>query len=41
MQGQIVFEKELKNNFSFELPYLKKGFYLLKTNEEVGKILIQ
>ena len=26
MQGQIVFEKELKNNFSFELPHLKKRF---------------
>ena len=41
MQGQKVFEKELKNNFSFELPYLKNGFYLLKTNEELEKILIQ
>ena len=41
MHGQKVFEKQLKNNFSFELPHLKKGFYLLKTNEEVGKILIQ
>ena len=41
MQGQKVFEKELKNNFSFKLPYLKNGFYLLETNEELGKILIQ
>jgi hypothetical protein len=41
MQGQIVFEKELNNNYSFKLPYLKKGFYLLKTSDEVGKILIQ
>ena len=41
MQGQKVFEKELKNNFSFNLPYLKNGFYLLQTSEELGKILIQ
>ena len=41
MQGQKVFEKELKNNLSFKLPYLKNGFYLLQTNEELGKILIQ
>ena len=41
LQGQKVFEKELKNNFSFKLPYLKNGFYLLETNEELGKILIQ
>ena len=41
IQGLKVFEKELKNNFSFNLPYLKNGFYLLKTSEELGKILIQ
>ena len=41
IQGQKVFEKELKNSFSFKLPFLKNGFYLLKTSEELGKILIQ
>tara|TARA_B100000886_G_scaffold269031_1_gene193123 strand:- start:742 stop:1878 length:1137 start_codon:yes stop_codon:yes gene_type:complete len=41
LQGQKVFEKELNNNFSFNLPFLKNGFYLVKTSQELGKILIQ
>lgn len=41
LQGQKVFDKELNNKLSFKLPNLKKGVYLLKTNEQARKILIQ
>ena len=41
LQGQKVLDKELNNKLSFSLPNLKKGVYLLKTNEQARKILIQ
>ena len=41
LHGQKVFDKELNNKLSFKLPNLKKGVYLLKTNELARKIIIQ
>ena len=40
MLGKKVFEKELNNNFSFTLPYLNKGYYLMKTDEGIERVII-
>ena len=40
MLGKKVFEKELNNNFSFTLPYLNEGYYLMKTDEGIERVII-
>ena len=40
MFGEKVFEKKLNNNFSFQLPYLNKGYYFMKTDEGIERVIV-
>ncbi len=41
LQGELMLKDVVNKNQRLELPFLKKGFYLLKTNDKQEKILIQ
>jgi len=41
LQGKKIYEKKMYGNFSLKLPQLDKGFYLIKINQEITKIIIK
>jgi hypothetical protein len=40
LQGQLILSEQINKNQILELPLVKKGFYLLKTNDKQERILI-